>query len=199
MSPWRRAHSTLKGIWGIQKGKKVKLSLCFFFYWAPRHEGVLGGAEVYLHAFLTLALDGGELSAPLPGSFTLRQRVPGTPWLGGWVGPRAVLDAMVKRKIPSPRRELNPRTLIVQPVAQRQVVKYLNEQRWWTMTSFCDDRVGSAGSVQGTPSSVDKLPHAWGRTWIKELINSLLLSFATGFQEAKKKTSVWGAWNTLLL
>jgi hypothetical protein len=37
----------------------------------------------------------------------------------GWVGPRAVLDAVVKRKIPSPRRESKPRTLIVQPVAQR--------------------------------------------------------------------------------
>jgi len=34
------------------------------------------------------------------------------------VGPRAVLDPMVKRKIPSPRRESNPRTLIVQPIAQ---------------------------------------------------------------------------------
>jgi hypothetical protein len=31
----------------------------------------------------------------------------------------AVLDAVVKRKIPSPRLELNPRTLIVQPVVQR--------------------------------------------------------------------------------
>jgi hypothetical protein len=35
------------------------------------------------------------------------------------VGPRAVLDAVVKRKIPNPRRESNPRTQIVQPVAQR--------------------------------------------------------------------------------
>jgi hypothetical protein len=35
------------------------------------------------------------------------------------VGPRAVLDAVVKRKIPSPRRESNPRTPIVQSVAQR--------------------------------------------------------------------------------
>jgi hypothetical protein len=35
------------------------------------------------------------------------------------VGPRAVLDTVVKRKIPSPRREWNPRTPIVQPVAQR--------------------------------------------------------------------------------
>jgi len=34
------------------------------------------------------------------------------------VGPRAVLDAVVKRKIPSPRRESNPRTPVVQPVAQ---------------------------------------------------------------------------------
>jgi hypothetical protein len=35
------------------------------------------------------------------------------------MGPTAVLDAVVKRKIPSPRRESNPRTPIVQPVAQR--------------------------------------------------------------------------------
>jgi hypothetical protein len=30
-----------------------------------------------------------------------RGREPGTHWIGGWVGPRAVLDAAVKRKIPS--------------------------------------------------------------------------------------------------
>jgi hypothetical protein len=35
------------------------------------------------------------------------------------VGPRAVLDAVVKRKIPSPRWEANPRTPLVQPEAQR--------------------------------------------------------------------------------
>jgi hypothetical protein len=35
------------------------------------------------------------------------------------VGPRAVLDAVVKRKIPSPRRESNPRTPVVQPRAMR--------------------------------------------------------------------------------
>jgi hypothetical protein len=34
------------------------------------------------------------------------------------LGSRAVLDAAVKRKIPSLRRESNPRTPIVQPVAQ---------------------------------------------------------------------------------
>jgi hypothetical protein len=43
---------------------------------------------------------------------------PGTHRIGRGVGPRAVLDiAVVKRKIPSPRWESNPRTPIVQPVA----------------------------------------------------------------------------------
>jgi hypothetical protein len=65
------------------------------------------------------ALDGDEWSASLLGCFTPSVRAPGTHWIGGWVGPRAVLDAVVKRKIPGPRRELNPRNQIFQPVAQR--------------------------------------------------------------------------------
>jgi hypothetical protein len=67
---------------------------------------------------LTSALDGGELSASHAGCFTPRERAPDTHWIGGWVGPRAVLDAVVRRKIPSPCWESNPRTPIVQPVAQ---------------------------------------------------------------------------------
>jgi hypothetical protein len=40
------------------------------------------------------------------------------------VGLRAVLNKVVKRKIPSPRRESNPRTPIVQPyVARMQEVR----------------------------------------------------------------------------
>jgi hypothetical protein len=40
-------------------------------------------------------------------SFTLRplypqEKIPGTHWIGVWAGLRAVLDAVVKRKIPSP-------------------------------------------------------------------------------------------------
>jgi hypothetical protein len=54
------------------------------------------GLEVYLHAFLISALDGDEWSASLPGRFTPRERAPGTNWIGGWVGSRAVLDAVVK-------------------------------------------------------------------------------------------------------
>jgi hypothetical protein len=49
----------------------------------------------------------------------LRERAPDTYWIGGWVGPRAVLDAVVKREILSPCRESNRRTPIVQPVAKR--------------------------------------------------------------------------------
>jgi hypothetical protein len=67
---------------------------------------------------LTSALDGVEWSTSRPGRFTPRERAPGTHWIGGWVGPRAGLDAVVKRKIPSPRRESNPTTPIVQSVAQ---------------------------------------------------------------------------------
>jgi hypothetical protein len=70
------------------------------------------------HHSMTSALDGGEWSASCPGSFTPRERDPGTHWIGGWVGPRAILDMVVKRKIPSPRQESNPRTPIVQLIAQ---------------------------------------------------------------------------------
>jgi hypothetical protein len=44
---------------------------------------------------LTSALGGGEWSASRPGRFTPRERAPDTHWIGGWVGPRAVLDAVV--------------------------------------------------------------------------------------------------------
>jgi hypothetical protein len=61
-----------------------------------------------------------EVSGQLhvPAALPPRERDPGTHWIGERVGPRAALDAVVKRKIPSPRRDSDPRTLIVQPVAQ---------------------------------------------------------------------------------
>jgi hypothetical protein len=46
------------------------------------------------------------------------------------VGPRAVLDVVVKREISSSRLEWNPITPIVQPVAQRyttEVSRYVDE------------------------------------------------------------------------
>jgi hypothetical protein len=50
-----------------------------------------------------------EWSASRPRRFIPRERAPGTHWIGGWVGPRAVLDTVVKREIPSPRQESNLR------------------------------------------------------------------------------------------
>jgi hypothetical protein len=95
---------------------KVKLSLCF--NWAPRHDDVLGEWKHSSTHSLTSILDGGEWSASHSGRFTPRERAPSTHCTGGYVGPRAGLDAVMNTKIPSPRRESNPRTPIVQPEAQ---------------------------------------------------------------------------------
>jgi hypothetical protein len=57
--------------------------------------------EVYLHAFLTLALHGSEWPASCPDCFTPDERAPAVYLIGRWVGPRAGLDVLVEKKIPS--------------------------------------------------------------------------------------------------
>jgi hypothetical protein len=59
--------------------------------------------------------------ASRPGRPIPRERASGTHRTGGRAGPRTVLEAVVKRKIPSPLRESNPRIPIIQPVGQRYV------------------------------------------------------------------------------
>jgi hypothetical protein len=83
---------------------KVKLSLCILNR-ATRYEDILGEQRYSSTHSFTSALDGGEWSASRPGRFTPRARARGTHWKEGGVGPRAVLDAVVKKKIPSPLRE----------------------------------------------------------------------------------------------
>jgi hypothetical protein len=56
------------------------------------------GMDIWIHVFLTSALVSGEWSASRLGRFTPRERAPGTHWIGGWVGLRASLDDMEKRK-----------------------------------------------------------------------------------------------------
>jgi hypothetical protein len=68
------------------------------------------GVEVQIHSYLTSALDGGEWLASRPGHFTPREKGPGIRWMGGWVGPRAGLDAVVRKKIPNLCRDSNPRS-----------------------------------------------------------------------------------------
>jgi hypothetical protein len=106
-------------LWQHWKKLKCSLSTTFnantyklgnFFNWALRHEVVFREWWFNHTHYLTSALDGDEWSASRPGRFTLKERAPGTHWIGGWVGPRAVLEVVVKRKISSPRRESNPRT-----------------------------------------------------------------------------------------
>jgi hypothetical protein len=53
-------------------------------------------------------LDGGYWSASRPRRFIPRKRVPATHWIGGWVGPTAGLDAVVKRKFPAPAGSRTP-------------------------------------------------------------------------------------------
>jgi hypothetical protein len=53
----------------------------------------------------------------VPAAYHPGKEAPGTHWIGSWVGPRAGLDAVVKRKIPSSWQESKHRTPIVQPVA----------------------------------------------------------------------------------
>jgi len=56
-----------------------------------------GEVEVYLHVFLTLALDGEEWSASRPGRFIPRGKNVGTHWIGCWVDPREGLDTAVTK------------------------------------------------------------------------------------------------------
>jgi hypothetical protein len=68
-----------------------------------------GGVAVQIHISLILALAGGEWSASRPGRFTPGERAPGIHWIGGWVGHRAVLDDLEKRKfLTLPGLELQP-------------------------------------------------------------------------------------------
>jgi hypothetical protein len=55
------------------------------------------------------------------GRFIAKERAPGTHWIGGWVGRTAVLDAVVKRKIPSPCRKSN--YPIIEPIVQRCITE----------------------------------------------------------------------------
>jgi hypothetical protein len=60
------------------------------------------------HHSLTLVLVGGEWLASCPSDFTPGEGAPSAHWVGGWVSPRASLEAMTKSKILCPYWEWNP-------------------------------------------------------------------------------------------
>jgi hypothetical protein len=75
-----------------------------------------GGIDLYIHIFLTTALV--VWSTSRLGHFTPEERAPGTHSIGGWVGPRASVDDVEKRKfLILLGLELDPS--VVQPVASR--------------------------------------------------------------------------------
>jgi hypothetical protein len=56
------------------------------------------GVDVYVHVFLTSALDGGEWSDSHPSRSIIGERAPSTHWVGCWVDIRTGLDAVEKRR-----------------------------------------------------------------------------------------------------
>jgi hypothetical protein len=66
------------------------------------------GVEVHFYAFLILAVDGDEWSASCTSCFTLRERTPGTHWIGGWVGSRASLNEVEEEKNSQPLLGIKP-------------------------------------------------------------------------------------------
>jgi len=81
---------------------KVELSLCFFLTKHHATKAYWEGGGIAPLNCLTSALGGDEWSASYPDHSAPKERAPGTHWIGFWVGPRAVLDMVVKRKIPNP-------------------------------------------------------------------------------------------------
>jgi hypothetical protein len=81
--------------------------------------------------FLTLALDRGEWSASHPGHFTPEEGAPSTHWIGGWVGPRASLDTVKKRKTlaPAMNQIQIPQLSSLSPVAILTELSQLLESR----------------------------------------------------------------------
>jgi hypothetical protein len=76
---------------------------------APDHEDVCRSGSI-APPFFNSELDGGKLSASRSSRFTPGEGATGTNCIGGWVGPKASLDFVEKRKglFPLPEIELGP-------------------------------------------------------------------------------------------
>jgi hypothetical protein len=72
------------------------LSLCLTKHYATKE---YGGADAYIHVFLTSALVESEWSASRLGRFTARERARGIHWIGGY------MDDMQKCKLMTPENE----------------------------------------------------------------------------------------------
>jgi hypothetical protein len=101
--------TTTYSFWWYVEGfiypEKVKLSRPCAYLIKHYALKVYGGMDVQIHIFLTSALVRGGWSVSHPCCFT--PKLPGTQSTGGWVGHRAGLDDLEKRKfLPLQRLEL---------------------------------------------------------------------------------------------
>jgi len=81
---------------------------------------------------LTSTLNRGEWSASRPGRFTHTERAPVSHWIGGWVGPRAVLDAVhfnYESRITRVPKSVSLRAAYPEYKRSRRV-NFI----WWTLT-----------------------------------------------------------------
>jgi len=92
---------------------KGKLSLCLTKHYVMKTYWRSGGIA---SPILNLGTSWRSVSASRPDRFTSGESTPGTHRIGSWVGPRAGLDAMAKRKIPIIAPAGNW-TQVLQPVA----------------------------------------------------------------------------------
>jgi hypothetical protein len=130
---------------------KVKLCLCLTEHHAMKTYWGIGG--IAPNGFLTTALEGGEWSDSHPDRFTPGERAPRYPLDRRLGGSTASLDAVVKRRIPSPGRESNPWTPIVQLVAS-------SYPDW--ATRLCLKKCDKLRTIPGKAS--DKWTSHWWRT-----------------------------------
>jgi hypothetical protein len=113
---------------------KVKVSLC----WTEHHAmQTYWGIGDKLQAFFDLGTRWGWVVSFTPRLFYPRERAPGTHWIGGWVGPRAGPDMVLKWKTPSPCRESDPNHPIVQPVDSRYGFEVISTWMWNLWQGFC--------------------------------------------------------------
>jgi hypothetical protein len=76
------------------------INLKFSLYLIKHHNmKVYKDVEVYVHASLTSAIDGGEWSASRLGCFNPGENLPVIYWIVDWVNSKASHDAAEKRKI----------------------------------------------------------------------------------------------------
>jgi hypothetical protein len=119
-----------------------------------------------------------------------RETAPSTHWIGGWVGPRAGLDAVVKRKIPSPCGEWNPGR------SARSLVTILTElprlTLWDRQISSCDMSKHN-GLLLSTGSDVGAITNWWSDLLLsKAQVSGLCIHVKALFGGTEVRTVVLG-------